>query len=124
MVLHLGYLWLVLGAGLLGLSLLSAAVSSSAAIHALTVGAIGTMILAVMTRATRGHTGRELRADPATSALYVLLMLATLLRIGAAFATTWATEWLEAAAGCWIAAFLGFVVTYGFMLLLPRRGRS
>lgn len=124
MVLHLGYLWLVLGAGLLGLSLLSAAVPISAAIHALTVGAIGTMILAVMTRATRGHTGRELRADPATSALYVLLMLATLLRIGAAFATTWATELLEAAAGCWIAAFLGFVVTYGFMLLLPRRGRS
>ena len=65
-VLHVGYAWLALGAGLLGLSLLDADLPQSAAIHALTVGAIGTMVLAVMTRATRGHTGRALLADRET----------------------------------------------------------
>ena len=63
LILHVGYAWLVLGSALLGLSMLDADVPRSAAIHALTAGAIGTMILAVMTRATRGHTGRELSAD-------------------------------------------------------------
>ena len=60
LILHVGYAWLVLGSVLLGLSMLDASVPRSAAVHALTAGAIGTMILAVMTRATRGHTGRGL----------------------------------------------------------------
>ena len=67
LILHIGYAWLVLGCALLGLSMLDADLPRSAAIHALTAGAIGTMILAVMTRATRGHTGRDCRptAPPA-----------------------------------------------------------
>ena len=63
LILHVGYLWLVAGVALLGLSLVSDAVPTAAAVHALTAGAMGTMILAVMTRATLGHTGRVLRAD-------------------------------------------------------------
>jgi uncharacterized protein involved in response to NO len=66
-ILHIGYAWLVLGAALLGLAMLDAGLPQSAAIHTLTAGAIGTMILAVMTRATRGHTGRDLSADRATN---------------------------------------------------------
>ena len=66
LVLHVGYLWLVVGVALLGLSLLTDAVPAAAAVHALTAGAMGTMILAVMTRATLGHTGRVLHADAVT----------------------------------------------------------
>jgi uncharacterized protein involved in response to NO len=63
LVLHVGLLWLVAGVALLGLSLLTNSVPPAAAVHALTAGAMGTMTLAVMTRAILGHTGRALHAD-------------------------------------------------------------
>ena len=88
LILHVGYAWLVLGSALLGLSMLDADVPRSAAIHALTAGAIGTMILAVMTRATRGHTGRELSADRVTSLIFVLVTLAAITRVAAASGRT------------------------------------
>ena len=96
----------------------------SAAIHALTAGAIGTMILAVMTRATRGHTGRALVADPATTAIYVLVTLAAIARVAAAFATVEAMGLLILSAGLWIAAFVGFLLAYGPMLLGSRPPRA
>ena len=86
MILHIGYAWLVLGAALLGLAMLDADLPQSAAIHALTAGAIGTMTLAVMTRVTRGHTGRDLSADRATRLIYILVTLAAITRVAAAFA--------------------------------------
>ena len=96
---------------------------ASAAIHALTAGAIGTMILAMMTRATRGHVGRELSADRITSLIYVSVTLAAITRVAAAFATVWTMPLLVVSACFWIAAFGGFVLAYGPMLLLPRRDR-
>ncbi|MBS0365337.1 MAG: NnrS family protein [Proteobacteria bacterium] len=119
-VLHLGYAWVVLGAGLLGLSMLTAAAPISAAIHALTAGAIGTMVLAVMTRVTRGHTGRPLQADRGTTAIYALITLAGLIRVGAALGGAYSVVLMEAAATLWILAFLLFVVAYGPMLVRPR----
>ena len=62
-ILHVGYLWLIAGSALLGASMFTNLVPLSAAIHAMTAGAIGTMILAVMTRVSLGHTGRPLHAD-------------------------------------------------------------
>src|SRR5450759_493486 len=88
LILHVGYAWLCLGAALLGAALLGVDVPLSAAIHALTAGAIGTMILAVMTRATRGHVGRELSADRVTVLIYVLVTLAAIMRVAAAFCAT------------------------------------
>lgn len=123
LVLHVGYAWLVLGVALLGATLLGADVPLSAAIHTLTAGAIGTMILAVMTRATRGHVGRALSADRITVLIYVLVILAAITRVGAAFATTWTMPLLIISACLWIAAFAGFVLSYGPMLILPRRPR-
>lgn len=123
-VLHLGYGWLVLGVGLLGLSTAADLVPLAAAIHALTAGAAGTMILAVMTRATRGHTGRDLAADRVTSLIYVLVTLAAVIRVWAAFGASWTMPLLIASAACWIAAFGGFVVAYGPMLVLPRPRRA
>jgi len=123
LVLHIGYGWLVVGAGLLGATLLDSDLPQSAAIHALTAGAIGTMTLAVMTRATRGHAGRDLTADRLTRLIYILVTLAAITRITAAFAATWTMPLLIASACLWIAAFGGFVVGYAPMLLLPRDSR-
>ncbi len=116
-VLHLGYLWLVAGVALLGLSMLCPAAPQAAALHALTAGAFGTMLLAVMTRATLGHTGRSLHADGVTVTIYVLVGLASILRIIAAWPSAATYDLLATAAACWIAAFGLFVAWYGPMLL-------
>jgi uncharacterized protein involved in response to NO len=120
LVLHVGYAWLVLGAALLGLSMLDADLPQSAAIHALTAGAIGTMTLAVMTRVTLGHTGRDLSVDRVTSLVYILVSLAAIARVAAAFGAGWIMPLLIASACLWIGAFGLFTVCYGPMLLLPR----
>lgn len=116
-VLHVGYAWLVVGVAALGLATWDVVFPLSAAIHALTVGAIGTMILAVMTRATRGHTGRELAADRPTVLIYVLIVLAAGARIAAAFAAQEEVEWLLIAGALWIGAFGLFTLCYAPLLL-------
>lgn len=124
LVLHLGYGWLVLGAALLGLASLGYEVPASAAIHALTAGAVGTMILAVMTRAARGHTGRSLTADRVTTAIYILVTLAAFVRVAAGFGAGWTMPLLIGSAGLWVAAFGLFACSYGPMLILPKETRS
>lgn len=120
LILHIGYGWLIVGVLLLGLVTLGAPFPQSAAIHALTAGAIGTMILAVMTRATRGHTGRALSADRVTIVIYGLISAAALTRIAASILDRVEVPLLVASAGFWIAAFLVFVISYGRALLTPR----
>lgn len=120
-VLHVAYLFVPLGllaAG--GGRLLGRSELAAASTHLWTVGAIGLMTVAVMTRATRGHTGRALTAPPGTVAAYALLGLAALLRAAASL-------WPEAAAGlvpaaglAWTLAFALFLALYGPMLLAPR----
>jgi uncharacterized protein involved in response to NO len=123
LVLHVGYAWLVLGAALLGLALLDANLPQSAGIHALTVGAAGTMILAVMTRATRGHTGRTLSADRGTSLIYILVNIAAIARVAATFGTDWTMPLVIASASLWIGAFVLFVIFYGPMLLVRQSAK-
>jgi hypothetical protein len=67
MILHIRYTSVITGAILLGMSILTPRVPESAAIHALGIGAAGTMILVVMTRATKRHTGRRRFGDSLTS---------------------------------------------------------
>jgi uncharacterized protein involved in response to NO len=121
LILHIGYAWMVLGAALLGLAMLDADLPQSAAIHALTAGTIGTMTLAVMTRATRGHTGRVLTADCTTAAIYFLVNIAALVRVAAAFGGAWTMSLLVTSAIIWIGAFALFVISYGPMALFPPR---
>jgi uncharacterized protein involved in response to NO len=79
LVLHLGYLWLVVSLAFLGVSALAPShLAPSTALHALTAGAIGTMTLAVMTRASLGHTGREIKAGGVTRAIYALVTIGAL----------------------------------------------
>jgi len=119
--LHLGYAWLGAGLMLIGLSILAPEdVPRSAGTHALTAGAGGVMTLAVMTRATLGHTGRARTADRRTLAIYALVSFAAVIRILAAFWGEGQGPWLGAAGGLWSAAFGLFLVVYGPMLAGPR----
>ncbi len=120
LVLHVGYAWLVVGVGMLGIATLTPAFPLAAAIHALTAGAIGTMILAVMTRVSRGHTGRTLTADRATIWVYALVVLAAAVRIAAALAARAQEDLLIASALLWIGAFGLFALRYAPLLLRPR----
>jgi len=120
LILHVGYAWVPIGLTLLGVSILGPAVPETAAIHALTAGAMATMILAVMTRATLGHTGRELRADGSTIVLYLLVTLGAALRVAAPFGVFDYMAGIELAGLAWAAAFLMFLFTYGPMLIRPR----
>jgi NnrS protein len=79
LILHIGYAWLPLGLLLLGVNGIFDMVPLAAALHALTVGAIGTMTLAVMTRASLGHTGHALSAGQVTKAAYSLVTIAAVL---------------------------------------------
>lgn len=122
-ILHVGYGWMVAGVALLGLSLLHIGVPVASAIHALTAGAIGTMILAVMPRVTLGHTGRAVTASRATVAIFILITAAAVTRVAASWSTEAAMTLLALSGICWIAAFGLFGIVYGPMLLTPRAQR-
>jgi uncharacterized protein involved in response to NO len=119
-VLHLGYAWLAVGLVLLGLDRLVDLLPPSAAVHALTAGAVGTMTLAVMTRASLGHTGRLLVAGRGTVAIFLLVTAAAILRVLAPLADAWTVPALEVSGGAWSAAFGLFAILYGGLLLRPR----
>jgi uncharacterized protein involved in response to NO len=120
LVLHLGYAFVPVGFVLVGFGALGI-VAPSAGIHAWTAGAIGTMTLAVMTRASLGHTGHELRASWSTQSIYAAVLIAALARICAALEPSHIDALLHVAAFAWAAAFLGFAVTYGPLLMAPRQ---
>jgi uncharacterized protein involved in response to NO len=111
-ILHLGYAWLALGFVLLALSHFVAVLPPTAALHALTAGAVGTMTLAVMTRATLGHSGRPLVAGPGTTTVYALVTLASVLRLLVPFAGGQTLIVLGLAGAAWSGAFLLFAVLY------------
>lgn len=119
-ILHVGYLWIAIGAGLLGVSAMSGFVPEAAAVHALTAGAIGTMILAVMSRVSLGHTGRNLHADFTTSIAYASVTFAAVTRIAAAFLPSCYLSLITVSGVLWIAGFLIFAAHYGPMLVSPR----
>jgi uncharacterized protein involved in response to NO len=119
-VLHVGYLWIVIGAALLGASVIGSFVPEAAAVHAFTAGAMGTMVLAVMSRVSLGHTGRPLHADFITSVAYVTVIIAALTRIAAAFLPSYYLPLITGSGVLWTAGFLIFAAHYGPMLVAPR----
>ena len=119
-VLHLGYAWLVAGLALKAAAALTEIVPEAAALHALTVGAITTMLLAVMSRVGLGHTGRPLKAHPVTVGAYVLVSVAALLRIGATVVPGFYSELLAGSGAVWSFAFLLFLFIYAPILAGPR----
>jgi uncharacterized protein involved in response to NO len=118
LVLHVGYAFVPLGFALIGASFFFDGVPPSAGIHAWTAGAVGLMTLAVMTRATLGHTGQALQAGLLTQAIYALVLMAAVLRIAAAFNSS--IVLLELGGALWIAGFATFVFVYGPLLALRK----
>ena len=123
-VLHLGYLWLAAGLALIALGALTEALTMTSVLHGLTVGAIGTMTLAVMSRATLGHTGHALTAGPALTIAYLLVSCAAIARILSALSDQAGSLLLYGAAGCWSLAFLIFVIVCGPMLIGRNGGKQ
>jgi uncharacterized protein involved in response to NO len=122
LVLHVGYIFLPLGFLLIAASIFwPALLLPTEALHAWTAGAMTLMTLAVMTRATLGHTGQELTAGAATQFIYAAAILAAVSRFLPLVPELSATR-LAVSAVAWIAAFGGFVLCYGPMLLRSRRG--
>lgn len=119
-ILHLSYAWLPIGLLLLGLSIADDDVSVTAGIHALSAGAMASMVLAVMTRATLGHTGRELHADRGTVAIYTLVNCGAALRVTAPWMPFDYLQLIKVAGSLWGAAFLLFLALYAPKLLGPR----
>ena len=109
LVLHAGYAWLGVGLVALGAAGLTEAVPASAGMHALTAGAIGSMTLAVMARASLGHTGRDLTAGRMLTTAFAAVFLAAALRVGSTWAATWAEDLLAASGLLWIGAFALFL---------------
>ncbi len=120
-ILHAGYAWIVIGYLLLGLTSFTDVIPRSSALHAITTGAAGTMILAVMTRVSLGHTGRKLHASTITVALYATVMVAALIRVAAPMTGSHYTLLLNLSALAWMAAFAGFIWEYWPVLSRPRR---
>ena len=120
LVLHVAYAWLPISFALLAASVVFSGVPSSSALHGLAVGAIGSMILAVITRVSLGHTGRPLRAAPLTVAAYFAVNIAVLLRVAAPVAGAGYLAVINTAAVVWIIAWLLFLVVYSKILLTPR----
>ena len=123
-VLHAGYAFVPLGALAMAVEILApGTLGVAGAQHLWMAGAIGLMTLAVMTRATLGHSGQALTAGAGTLAIYAALVLSVLARVAAALRPELAGP-LQAVAGlAWIAAFGGFAIVYGRFLLRPPAAR-
>jgi uncharacterized protein involved in response to NO len=121
-VLHLGYAFVPLGALMLSVSILwPRVVPASGALHAWTIGAMGIMTLAVMTRATLGHTGRDVLSTPTTTIIYGAMLLAALARVAAPLTPAIYYEALLVAGLAWLSAFGIFLLIYGPMLVRAKQ---
>lgn len=119
-VLHLSYAWLPLGLGLLAASQ-AGWIGSPAGVHALAVGCVGGLVIGMMTRTARGHTGRELKVSRAEVAAYALVMAAALARV----TVPWLPPSLQStmllgAAAAWTLAFMLYLLRFAPWLLRTR----
>ena len=115
LILHIGYAFVPLGF-LLNAASAFGLVPVGAGIHAWMAGAAGIMTLAVMTRATLGHTGQQLTASATTQAIYAAIIVAALSRVCAVIDPAHSEPLLHLAAFTWAAAFFGFALAFGPLL--------
>lgn len=119
-VLYAGYLWMIAGLTLDGLSVIGL-LPHFPALHALTTGAIGVFTLGMVTRVTLGHTGRNMQASNATLVAFLVINIAALTRVVPGL--LWPNQyplWLALSGGLWILAYGIFLWVYGPMLISPR----
>jgi len=116
-VLHLGYLWLVIGLIVRGLALLGIyAMPEIDTLHGITVGALGTLSLAMMVRVAQGHSGVPIQSNATLTTMFALPSVAAILRLGFNQPGGWI--W---AALAWFIAYAIYLVAIGPLLV---RGRA
>ena len=119
-MLPLAYAWIPVSLAL-RLSAHAWNIPTAASIHALTIGAIGGLMLAMMTRSALGHTARPLRAGWSETAAFILIQLAAAVRVGATFIPGQYYRQAVVAAGVlWSLAFAVFLIRYWAILTRPR----
>ncbi len=120
-VLHVAYAWLPIGLALKAAWLFGVPIPDTSWLHALTTGAFSTMILAVMSRAALGHTGRALVAPGLIVIAYYMIGVAALMRVFGPMllAEAW-RFWMIASGSLWSLAFILFIVVYAPILCGPR----
>ena len=120
-ILHVSYAWIPAGMLLLAFALAGIAATPATALHALGIGAIGGMIIGMMTRTARGHTGRPLIASKTEVLAYLLVHLAAVFRVVLPLAVPRAQAWaLIAAMMLFSGAFALYAVQYWSILTRPR----
>lgn len=120
LILHVAYAFVPVGFFLSALSALDL-VASGAGVHAWTGGAIGSMTIAVMTRASLGHTGQALSASVLTQGVYAAIVIAAVARVCAAVEPSHAIPLLSVSGIAWAAAFFGFALAYSPLLCRARK---
>ena len=120
-VMHLAYLFIPIGFGVLWLSLTWNLLARSFAIHILNTGVIGLFVLGMITRVSKGHTGRPIHSDKVTNLAYLCVLISLVFRtLVPAF---WPQQYLHAllvSGLTWSMAFGLFLVKYTGILLKPR----
>ncbi|MDR4462050.1 MAG: NnrS family protein [Nitrospirales bacterium] len=119
LILHVGYGWLAISLLILGAAILEFGVRQEDAVHALTTGAVGSMTLAIMTRASLGHTGRPRHAGPMTVMIYSLVNLGAVLRVFGPATDLSTSVVLGLSAIVWSSGYVLFTLVYGPYLFCP-----
>jgi uncharacterized protein involved in response to NO len=125
--LYVAYFWLPLGLGLqlaadVAYALAGEVWLGRAPLHALGIGFLSSLVLAMASRVTLGHSGRRLVMDGFTVACFLLLQAAALLRVCSEIpaAGSWALQMIAGSAVLWTAGMIAWSTRYGRMLILPR----
>jgi uncharacterized protein involved in response to NO len=120
-ILHVSYAWIAVALLVMGLTVITAAVPAMLADHALSVGAVGGMIIGMITRTARGHVGMPLQASRSDLTAYVLVHLAAAIRVLLPLA--WPAGYglaVSASSALWSAAFVLYLLVYAPILARPR----
>jgi uncharacterized protein involved in response to NO len=117
LILHIAYSCIPIGLLVLGLG------QETSGLHMLGIGAIGGMTVAVMIRATLGHTGRELKTDAVLGAAFMLILFAAVARSALPNTVIFGLSGIETATGLWTLAFLGILIRIGPWMLRPNPKR-
>lgn len=119
-ILHIGYLWIVVALLIKGLVPFVAGLAETTWFHAMGTGAIGTLVLGVMTRVAMGHTGRPLHLPRYAIGIYIGVLAAGIARLLAATGVADHRLGITFSAVAWMVAFILFVVIYWPILSRPR----
>ncbi|MEZ5483229.1 MAG: NnrS family protein [Porticoccaceae bacterium] len=118
--LHLAYLFIIVGFALLASYHLGFNITLTTALHGITVGGMGLLILSMISRVSLGHTGRMLIVSQWIVGAYVALAIAAVVRLVAPLATGYTTHMYLLSIAAWVAGYLIYAVVYWPVLTQPR----